>query len=152
CLDSSLLYLLARQQTKGEFVKRVSPVIEKYMSYTPLKINFDSTLDEATEVMAKNHIRHLPVTKSGDYLGIISERDIKTALSMAGADARQIKVGDISDNHPFVTGPSAKLSEVAARMASEKIGSVLVLDNKKLVGILTTTDICKALSEICEDQ
>jgi acetoin utilization protein AcuB len=131
-------------------MKRVSPAIQKYMSYTPMAVNFNSSLEEAITVMAKNQIRHLPVIKGDQYLGILSDRDIKQALSYAGADARLIKAGDISDNHPFITGPEAKLSEVSARMANEKIGSVLILDNNKLVGIFTTTDACKALSEICE--
>lgn len=130
-------------------MSKVLPKISKYMTTTPHAINSESLLSEALEVMNKNHIRHLPVLKQGDVFGLISDRDVKSIFAFAGANPKTIKVGDICVDDPFITRPEAPLDEVASQMAARKVGSALVVDNGKLVGIFTATDACQALSEIC---
>lgn len=128
------------------------PKIQKYMTTTPYSINWASTLEEAQKVMARHEIRHLPVVKDGKTFGLVSDRDIRSVLSFAGANPRVIKVGDICTDQPYLTKPDALLNEVANEMARQKFGSALVIDNGKLVGIFTATDACLALSEICEQR
>ncbi len=131
-------------------MSKVLPKISKYMSSTPHSINSESVISEAIEVMSKNHIRHLPVMKQGKIFGLVSDRDLKSVMAFAGANPGTIKVGDVCIDDPYITKPEALLNEVATEMASRKAGSALVIDNGKLVGIFTTTDACRALSEICE--
>ena len=128
------------------------PKIQKYMTTTPISINWASTLEEAMHVMERQEIRHLPVIKDGKPFGLVSDRDIRSILSFAGSNPRVLKVGDVCTDQPYFTKPDAPLNEVAAAMAREKFGSALVVDNGKLVGIFTATDACLALSEICEQR
>jgi acetoin utilization protein AcuB len=128
------------------------PKIQKYMTTTPYSINWGSTLEEAMNVMEKNKIRHLPVIKDGKTFGLVSDRDIRSILSFAGANPQVLKVGDICTDEPYLTKPDALLNEVATEMARQKYGSALIIDNGKLVGIFTATDACLALSEICEQR
>lgn len=51
-------------------------------------------------------------------------------------------------NLPYVAHPDAPLNEVASDMATQKLGSAIILEDGKLVGIFTATDACRALSEI----
>jgi acetoin utilization protein AcuB len=128
------------------------PQISKYMTLTPTAINSESTLVEAMDVMTEKKIRHLPVIKSGNIFGLISDRDIRSICSYAGANPKLIKVGDVCSDVLYKTTPSAPLNEVAAEMADQKLGSALVIDNGHLVGIFTATDACLALKEICEQR
>ena len=128
------------------------PKLTKYMTTAPFAINFEATLTEAMEVMEKQRIRHLPVMKNGQVFGLISDRDLKSVFAFAGANPKELHVGDICTDHLFVTKPEALISEVASEMALRKMGSAIVMDNGKLVGIFTATDAMKALSDICESR
>lgn len=128
------------------------PKIQKYMTTTPYAINWASTLDEAMKVMEKHDIRHLPVVKDGKTFGIVSDRDIRSILAFAGSNPNILTVGDVCTDKPYVTKPEALINEVATEMAREKFGSALVMDNGKLVGIFTVTDVCLALSDICSQR
>jgi acetoin utilization protein AcuB len=88
------------------------------------------------------------VTEGGELRGIVSDRDIKMALGMNGVDPDKTKVKDVAFEDPYLISPGSKLDEVVAAMAEKKIGSALVVDHNKLVGIFTTTDALKALNEL----
>jgi len=126
------------------------PRISKYMTTTPHAINADAPLQEALDVMAANHVRHLPVIKAGRVFGLISDRDLKSIMSFSGVSPRSMKVGDVCTDEPYMTKPDAALNVVASEMAMQKMGSALVIDNGQLVGIFTATDACHALAELCE--
>lgn len=126
------------------------PQIQKYMTTTPYAINAESTLEEAAKVMKKHDIRHLPVVVvEGKKYGIISDRDVKYAMSLSGFDVHNAKVKDIYEEAPYITKPTALISDVSAELAERKVGSALIVDNGHLVGIFTTTDACRALNDLC---
>jgi len=127
------------------------PQIQKYMTTTPYAINGESTLEEAGKLMKKQNIRHLPVVFSeGVKYGILSDRDVKFAMSLSGINPRTDLVRDICEPIPYITKPTALISEVSAEMAERKVGSALIVDNGHLVGIFTTTDACRALTDLCQ--
>jgi acetoin utilization protein AcuB len=127
------------------------PKIQKYMTTTPYAINAESTVEEAAKLMREHEIRHLPVVVvEGKKYGILSDRDVKYAMSLSGFDARRALVRDIYEEIPYITAPSTLINEVSAEMAERKVGSALIVDNGHLVGIFTTTDACRALNDLCQ--
>lgn len=126
------------------------PKLTKYMTTTPFAVNAEASLEEAMNVMKDKRIRHLPVVKNGKVFGLISDRDLQSIFAFASASPKNMKVGDICTDEPYLTKPEALINEVANEMATRKIGSAIVVDNGKLVGIFTATDACQALSDICE--
>jgi acetoin utilization protein AcuB len=124
------------------------PAVQKYMTFVPKSIGHDQTLAQANEFMKKLHIRHLPVLKGGEIVGILSDRDIKFISSFKDIDPNTLKVEDAYTSNPYITKPDAPLNEVAAMMAERKYGCALVVDNGRLVGIFTEIDAYKALSEL----
>jgi acetoin utilization protein AcuB len=128
------------------------PKLTKYMTTTPFAINSESTLVEAMNVMNEKHIRHLPVIKGKNVYGLVSDRDLKSIMAYAGANSKALHVGDICVDEPYITNPDAPIDEVAKEMVTRKIGSAIVIDNGKLVGIFTATDACLALSDICHSR
>jgi len=131
-------------------VSKAIPKMTKYMTMTPFAINSEATLVEAMDVMKDKKIRHLPVMKGGKIFGLISDRDLKSFFAFAGTDPKSIRVGDVCSEDPYLIAPDSLINEVAAEMAHRKVGSAVVVDNGKLVGIFTATDACQALSDICE--
>jgi acetoin utilization protein AcuB len=114
-------------------------------------------MKKAMDLLKEHEIRHLPVLKDGEKLvGILSERDIKQA-SPSPATALEIreiyylldkvKVKQIMTRRPYTVSSSAPIEEAALIIREKKIGCLPVVDNGKLVGILTETDIIDSFIE-----
>jgi acetoin utilization protein AcuB len=129
-------------------MSKAIPLIQKYMTTTPHSIGRDQTLAKAQGLMSEHRIRHLPVLADGQLVGILSDRDLRLALSLKGVNAESTQVGEIANEEAFLVKPDSKLDEVVQMMAEKKIGSVLVVDHHRLVGIFTTTDAMVALGEL----
>lgn len=124
------------------------PTIQKFMTTTPHTIGVDQTLAQAKKVMHDLSIRHLPVLNGGAVVGIISERDINFMLSFKGVDLKQEKVSEAMTLDPIMVDAATSLDGICRDMAEKKIGSVLVQDNHKLVGIFTWVDALRAMDEL----
>lgn len=126
------------------------PLVQKYMTAMPRSIGFDRPISHAMELMREMHIRHLPVLNDGKLVGILTDRDINLVTSFEGADATKLTVEEAYTPDPYFTSPHAPMNEVVAHMAEKKYGCALVVDNHKLVGILTEVDIYRAFAELLE--
>lgn len=103
-------------------------------------------------MMREHHIRHLPVLHGGKLVGMLTERDVALISSMQGASEKITTVEDAMSSDVYAVTPDAPLDEVASEMAEKKYGSTVVLQNSKIVGIFTTTDVCRALSELLHER
>lgn len=126
------------------------PAIDKYMTSAPITIGAEQSLEKAAKLMHEHRIRHLPVLKGGQLVGILSDRDIKMVTSLKDVDPTKVLVDEALTSDPFTVSPKAALNEVCAQMAEHKYGSVLVLDNHKLVGIFTWVDALYAFQELLD--
>lgn len=124
------------------------PKIMKYMTSDPLTINAQLTLAQAEKMMQEHKIRHLPVLEGGKLMGVVSDRDLKMVMAFKDVDPDRVTVEEACTFDPITVAPDANLDEVVATMANKRIGSVLVVDNHKLVGIYTWVDGLQALHEI----
>jgi len=124
------------------------PMIQKFMTTTPLFVEKDPNLLAAAKMMQAHHIRHLPVTFMGKVEGILSETDINLVRGINGIDMEKMKVYECFTPNAYTVSPSALLDEVTTEMAENKYGCVPVVDNQKLVGIFTWVDALKATSEL----
>jgi acetoin utilization protein AcuB len=124
------------------------PTIQKWMSTTPTTIDPEATLERAHAVMRSQHIRHLPVVERGHLSGLVSQSDLRLIETLGGVDVQGVSVVEAMTANPYTVSPSARLDEVAAEMAERKIGSAVVLQNGKVVGIFTAIDALRALTEL----
>lgn len=124
------------------------PKIMKFMTTAPHTINPKLTLAQAEKMMNEYNIRHLPVLEGGKLIGILSDRDLKMVMAFKDVDPEKVTVEEACTFDPITVSPDAPLDEVVARMAEKRIGSVLVVDNNKLVGIYTWVDALKSFHEI----
>lgn len=132
-------------------------IVAKRMMRNPVYVDENDSMKKAMDLLKEHEIRHLPVLKDGEKLvGIVSERDIKQA-SPSPATALEIreiyylldkvKVKQIMTRRPYTVSPSAPIEEAALIMREKKIGSLPVIENGKLVGIITEADILDAFIE-----
>lgn len=132
-------------------------IVAKRMMRNPVWVDENDTMKKAMDLLKERGIRHLPVLKGGEKLvGIVSERDIKQA-SPSPATALEIreiyylldkvKVRQIMTRRPYTVPPATPIEEAALIMREKKIGCLPVVEEGKLVGILTETDILDAFIE-----
>lgn len=124
------------------------PTIQKYMTTSPHSVGVDQPLKKASGLMREHHIRHLPVISGHKLVGMITERDITLLESMVDLDPAKVTVEDAMSSGVYAVSPDAPLDEVVATMAEHKYGSVVIMQNEKVVGIFTTVDVCRAFSEL----
>ena len=123
--------------------------MQDVMTVCPHAIGDDQNLTLAKEMFHKYKVRHLPVQSRGHIVGVITERDIQFLASLE-KDVDKWKVKDALTPEPYVVEPDEDLLNVASKMYQDKIGCAIVSAGQKLVGIFTTTDACRVLSEVLE--
>jgi acetoin utilization protein AcuB len=122
-------------------------IIKDVMTPTPHSIGQDMPLKTAEDLMRKESIRHLPVRAGGELVGVVTDRDLKLALSFG--DRETLKVEDVMTPDPFTAAPDRPLREVVEEMAKHKYGCTIVQDPLgKVVGIFTAVDALHLLREM----
>ena len=125
--------------------------IHEVMTTEPVSVEQGGNVSEAKKALAEHGIKHLPVVREGGILaGIVSDRDIKLhqAVSEDPDFHTNAKIADVMVRAPYSITPDTPVSEVANYMYKKKIGSALVVDQSRLVGIFTTMDACRILAKI----
>jgi acetoin utilization protein AcuB len=121
--------------------------IEQFMTRYPIVTSRTTSIQEAFSLIRKKGIRHLPVVDAqGQLVGLISDRDIKIAISLEGAE--RMTVEDLMISNTYFVENTASLHDVASSMAEKRLGCVPVLEKGQLVGIFTTEDALRSLSEL----
>jgi acetoin utilization protein AcuB len=123
-------------------------IVGNYMTKSPHTISAEQNLIFAQERMNELGIRHLPVLRGGQLIGILSDRDIKFIESFDGMKADEIDVEDACTYDPYIVDSKTSLKEVTSVMAEKKYGCVLVKEDSKLAGIFTWIDALRVLSEL----
>jgi acetoin utilization protein AcuB len=132
-------------------------IVAKRMMRNPVFVDENDSMKKAMDLLKDREIRHLPVLKDGEKLvGIVTERDIKQA-SPSPATALEIreiyylldkvKVKQIMTRRPYTISSTAPIEEAALIMREKRIGCLPVVEEGRLVGILTETDILDAFIE-----
>lgn len=124
--------------------------VRNKMTTNPFTISPDATIPEAHEIMEKHGIKRLPVMKNGKLVGVVSKEDIlhaspskATAFSIGEITylLSKTKISQIMSKNPITISSGALLEEAAILMRDNDISFLPVVDNNKLVGIITATDI-----------
>jgi len=104
-----------------------------------------ASLAEAVELLAGAHIGAVIVSDDGAGVdGILSERDIVTALARHGESLLSWPVGEVMTREVFVCGPSDTVGELMAEMTERRIRHFPVVDDGRLVGIVSIGDLVKS--------
>jgi acetoin utilization protein AcuB len=118
----------------------------------------DATYEQALHELRAHKIRRLPVVDShGAVIGIIAERDLlaagpSTATTLSRAEMPEllsrVKVRDVMSRPVIMVGPDIPIEEAARLLADHKIGGMPVVDNRRLIGIVTETDLFRTMVDL----
>ncbi len=124
--------------------------VKEIMTKELFTLCFDHKLNLAKEMMSWQRIRHIPVVNhETELVGLITHRDLLgVAVSeLAGISEQDqkelyasISVGEVMKQDVLTVAPEADLREAAALMVEHKIGCLPVVEEKKLVGVVTEAD------------
>jgi acetoin utilization protein AcuB len=114
------------------------------------------TLAEALTLTRAHRIRHLPVCDQSRLAGLVTDRDLRLAMPPIWADQheelqsslRDKKLHDVMIKTIITTSPITPIEEAARLLYEHRIGCLPVMDDGKLVGILTETDVMRAFVEL----
>jgi CBS domain-containing protein len=122
---------------------RVTQVMTKHV----ITIDSEAKIIDACRLMGEKHIGSLIVTKNNRPAGIFTERDLLSKVLLAGIAMDKSKIGEYMSAPLTVISPDFDLREAARVMTQLRIRRLPVIDNEKLIGILTSADITKAIGE-----
>ncbi len=120
--------------------------VREFMSPDPLVVSPDITVAEALERMKERDVWSPVVQKEGEILGFLTERDVMIGIIAARLTPQQIKVEDVMSRRYGVLRPEETISDAARAMMKVK-ARLVVLDDGKLVGVVTAADIVRAYAE-----
>lgn len=108
------------------------------------------TIDEREPVIAaarllkRMNLGALPVTGRGGALtGMLTDRDIALRCVAAGADPRELTVGEIMSRGVYTAAPDVSVEEAARRMGRGQVRRLPVVENGRLVGMLSLADMAR---------
>jgi acetoin utilization protein AcuB len=117
--------------------------VRALMTPAPHTIGIRQTIEEATRRMRQAHIRHLPVLAGGRLVGMLSDRDARLVEALDVPE--RVRVEEVMSPDPFAVAPEDDLKRVVEIMVDRKLGSAVVLEEERVVGIFTTTDALQSL-------
>jgi acetoin utilization protein AcuB len=125
-------------------------LVKNSMTREVVTLSPQTTVGEALALCRESRIRHLPVLEGGRLVGIVSDRDLRSATPALGDPARAEALGKILVSkvmaHEVTTArPDDPIEEVANAMRERKIGCLPVVEDEALVGIVTSSDVMEAL-------
>jgi CBS domain-containing protein len=100
---------------------------------------------EALQLMADKNVGALMVTEGEKLAGIISERDYARKVILKGKSSTDVPVKEIMTSKVFVISPDTSIQECMALMTEQRIRHLPVLEDDKLVGVISIGDVVKAI-------
>ena len=128
---------------------RKLPTLKTTMTPFPYSVDLGASFDEASQLMGHHNVRHLPVTDNHNVVGVITDRDMTSAMHVRSksGDAGLLNVKDLYIADPYVVSVDEPLDNVLLTMAERHIGSAIVTKAGKLVGMFTSVDACRSFGE-----
>jgi len=133
-------------------------LVRDYMTPDPTTLNSDACLLDAALMIRHSGKRHVPiVTRDGKAVGIISDRDVsRLSPSMLGQVSQEeynrifesTPIATVMTKSPITIAPNAPIADAVSVLYRKKIGALLVVENEKLVGILTLSDMLVLLNNL----
>jgi acetoin utilization protein AcuB len=129
-------------------------LVRDVMQSKLITIDPETTLPQAMRLAAERRVRHLPVVRDGDLIGIVSDRDLKQAMASPATSLEahelnyllnRLTVAEIMTRAVITIGAMSPIEEAARLLVQEKISALPVTAAGQLIGIVTETDLLELL-------
>ena len=113
------------------------------MTTKPISAPPDISLEECAKAMSKNHVGALVIKENHKSIGLITEQDIVRKVIAKGINPATKKVRDFMEKKLITISPNDDIYDALIKMRDSNIRHLPVVDNEKMVGLLTIKDILK---------
>ena len=125
-------------------VKTVAAIL-RIKGYNVCSVLPEDTVFEALKVMADNGVGALIVLEGEKIVGVLSERDYARKVILLGKSSREAKVKEIMSDKVLFVQPHRTAEECMAIMINKRVRHLPVIDNEKLIGVISIGDVVKAV-------
>ena len=124
--------------------------VRDWMSAPAISGDVSMDASQALALMEERKIRRLPVVENRRLVGIVTRGDLQKALGPYPTMWKRLglKLSDVMKTDPVAVSPEETLERVARRMLDFKIGGIPVVEDDVPVGMITESDVFRALCEI----
>lgn len=132
---------IIEKKHNDNFLAAINDHVKEIMTRDPISISPKYSIRESVDVMTENGIGSLPIVdKEEKLVGIVTERDF--ALALAGSLTNET-VGDIMIKDVITTTPGTPIESCSKIMVRNNLRRIPVVEEGKLIGIVTSTDILR---------
>jgi acetoin utilization protein AcuB len=138
----------------------VKLTVRDWMTRDPITLTEEDLVQGAVEIFTDKKIRHIPVVRDGELVGMLTDRDIKSAgpppsLGILTSEYKsfvsQTLLSEVMTPGPITCTPETDLLEIVENFLDYKFGAIPVVDGNCLVGIITQVDLLKACRKLLSD-
>lgn len=131
--------------------------VRDYMTADPVTIGPEDSVGQALELMETHSVRRLPVVSNGKLVGLVTNQDL---LKASPSPATSLSIHEINYLYPMIkikevmtkdlisVTPDTVMEQAAVVMRENKIGTLVVKEQDKLVGLITESDLFKAFIDV----
>ena len=124
-------------------------VARELMTPDPTCVKEDQTLVEAARMMRDLDVGALPICGNDDRLkGMLTDRDIVVKCIADGGDPTSATAGSLAEGKPLTIGVDVDIREALEIMQDQQVRRLPVIDDHRLVGIISQADIARELSAV----
>ena len=124
-------------------MKNAAHILQSKPDTTVHTVTPTTSMFDAISLMAEKNIGALLVVEGETIRGIVSERDYARKIILAGRSSRETPVGDVMTAPVMYVGPAASTQECMALMTGKRLRHLPVLDEGKLIGMISIGDLVK---------
>ncbi len=131
--------------------------ISKIMTKDVITLTLNDSLLDAKNLFKKHQIRHIPVVENEKIVGMLSLTDLLRISFVDSYDDNEsidttiyniLSISQVMANDPVNVSSVSIIKDVASLLATQEFHALPVVDNEKLVGIITTTDLLNYLVDL----
>jgi len=115
------------------------------MTKKVITIERERTAQDAAKLMAEQNISSLVVVTDGNPVGMVTERDLVRKVCTNDVASSKVPLSDVMSSQLIWAEPDVPIETAVQRMFNNKIRRLPILENGKLVGIVTVSDLAKYL-------
>ena len=120
------------------------------MTTKPISVSPDASLEECAKVMVRNHVGAVVIKERHESKGLITEQDIVRKAIAKGINPLTKKVKDFMEIKLITISPHDDIYDALIKMRDSNIRHLPVVDNGKMIGLLTLKDILKIEPQLFE--
>ena len=120
-------------------------LLREIMIKKVITITRDKNAQDAAKLMAEHGIGSLVVVDNDSIVGMVTERDLARKVCIKDVPSSRIALNDVMSSPIISAEPDMQIETAVQRMFNNKIRRLPILENGKLVGIVTVSDLAKHL-------